>query len=112
MSYVFAKYAIFVFHHSLVSLTQLNYKININIGECYRWLGDRERAILLFKKAIEGKLCACCIGRGCHEGYYKLGEIYEEDGNYELALKYYEKALEIERKIEYYNAVDRIKEFI
>lgn len=87
-------------------------KININIGECYRWLGDRERAILLFKKAIEGKLCACCIGRGCHEGYYKLGEIYEEDGNYELALKYYEKALEIERKIEYYNAVDRIKEFI
>lgn len=87
-------------------------KMFSEIGYCYKQLGNMDEAIKYLNKSIEVNPCNECKGRGCHSSYNRLGEIYEVQEDYELALKYYKKALDIEGDIEYLENIERIEKMI
>ncbi|SUQ47967.1 Lipopolysaccharide assembly protein B [Clostridium neonatale] len=64
------------------------------IGRCYMELNKHKEAVFYLNKAIE-KQCNNCDFDGCYEAYYILGEMYENEKDYETAYKYYKKADDI-----------------
>lgn len=66
-----------------------------NIGSCYNGLENTSEALKYLEKAVGAKLCNNCMYTECYDGYYGFGEVYEREKEYETALKYYQKALEI-----------------
>lgn len=81
-----------------------------DIGMCYERLDEKLKAIEYYKKAIElAPNCEDCRAKQCHESYYRLGNIEENDGNIEVALKYYKKAYDIKpENREYKEAIENL----
>lgn len=67
------------------------------IGECYLYMGERERAYELFCQMDDGYRCEHCRNTSCYEKYRNLGFYYLELGaEYKQnALDQYEKALAV-----------------
>jgi len=84
-----------------------------NIGSCYKGLKKTDEALENLKIAINMKLCSHCKYKACYDGYYALGEVYEQDKKYEEALKYYKKALETDEDDEdCIAAIERIQKLL
>lgn len=70
---------------------------------CYRYMKMIEKAREYYNKAIElASSCEKCEKKECHEAYCEIGEIYEEFGNFEKALEYYEIASRIDSESDEY----------
>lgn len=81
-----------------------------DIGLCYQRLNQFNEAIKYYNKAIElAPACNNCTKKQCHESYYRLGQIEEQQSNKNKALNYYKKALEISKDDEdYIEAYNRL----
>lgn len=87
-----------------LALAEINSKIKddesyIRRGNFYRYIGEEEKALVCFNKAIE-------INPNCAEAYYGLGNVYYYDKqDTEMALTNYNKAIEImPSQPSYYNS--------
>lgn len=67
---------------------------NYYAGMAYLLIGDLKNAELYLKESTNAFLCTNCRSKGCYEGYYGLGRLYEELKDFELAEKYYKMAFE------------------
>ncbi|MBS6396332.1 MAG: tetratricopeptide repeat protein [Clostridiales bacterium] len=67
------------------------------IGECYLYMGYKEKALELFEDMTKGYRCRHCRNKACYEGYRNIGLLYRDpkDPDLKKALEQYEKALEI-----------------
>lgn len=67
------------------------------IGECYLYMGQRDKAFEMFQKMGTGFRCKHCTEPGCYECYRNLGLYYLglSAAQKKDALENYEKALEI-----------------
>lgn len=82
------------------------------IGRCYMELNKHKEAVFYLNKAIE-KPCNNCDFDGCYEAYYILGEMYENEKDYETAYKYYKKAYDIRDNLEeHVEALERMKKIL
>ena len=61
---------------------------------CYKELGQLEEAVDFCNKSM-CNMCSDCDYNECNDAYYILGEIAEKSKDYEKALEYYNKVLEI-----------------
>lgn len=67
------------------------------LGECYLYMGERQKALELFEQMDQGYRCKFCRYKSCYEKYRNLGLYYlglgpKHQGD---ALENYEKALEL-----------------
>lgn len=65
------------------------------IGECYLFMGETEKAMQMFAQMGECARCTHCREPKCYEGLRDMGICYHGQKQYDKALMYYEKALEI-----------------
>lgn len=67
------------------------------LGECYLYMGEREKALELFEQMDRGYRCKFCRYKSCYEKYRNLGLYYllAEPADKKTALQNYEKALEL-----------------
>lgn len=68
---------------------------NSRMGMIYMMLGNFEKAENYFMEAITNLPCISCHLKGCDEGYYSLGRLYEERKEFHRAEECYKKAIEL-----------------
>ncbi len=85
--------------------------LNYHTAFAYAKYGDYEKALKYAFKAEKTKVKGgfCNSEPICRHAYEILGEIYSEMGEYELAIKYFEKFLEFEFQLDILNEVERMK---
>ena len=83
-----------------------------NLGECYRLIGKKKKAITNFRYAIQAKECANCKVCICYEGYHRLGKIYEEMKKYKESFKYYSKVVKVNKHKEYVEDLIRVEKLL
>ena len=66
------------------------------MGECYLYLGEVEKAFAIFEQMSRCRRCLHCRSIKCYDGFICMGIYYEVAGQYEKAIEYYEKVLEVE----------------
>jgi len=66
-----------------------------NIGQCYLYMGETEKAFAYFDQMETGLRCKFCREPQCYEAYRNRGLFYVQKNNKVEALKYYRAALEI-----------------
>ena len=77
-------------------------------GDVYVMLGDKDKAVELYEKAINGSY-AYCVADGCFEACDDLGKLHEESGDLEKAISAYEMALDMISRPEYMETIQRLR---
>lgn len=81
------------------------------IGFCYEHLEQFDNAKKYYNRAIElSPNCKNCKKKQCHDSYFRLGKMSEQQGKNKEALEYYMKANQISPDEEYQEAIDNINE--
>lgn len=65
------------------------------MGMIYLILKDYGKSEEYFLRAIGSVRCKSCRAKGCYEGYYGLGRLYEAKGEYGKAIENYKKAMDL-----------------
>ena len=110
------------------------YQVNLNIGNCYREMGEHEKAIAAYNKVLERVKAQKDSIEGDEDtakAMANIGEIHLNQGNMEKAMEYFKQAVdnfpenetiafnvgeifftqgEIDKAIEYFNLAINIKE--
>ncbi len=92
-----AKKAIEVFQSLMGTDTKTQSTLLVNIGNAYLKLGNRDSAMSSFRQAIK-------IESGNALAYSRIGDLKNEDGDYENAAVYYAKACELKPDNHSYHA--------
>ncbi|WP_238915912.1 tetratricopeptide repeat protein [Clostridium sp. YIM B02555] len=96
--------------HKVEDKTPFEYS---NIGSCYNGLENTSKAIEYLEMAINSELCEHCNFKECYDAYYVFGELYEREKEYEEALKYYKKALNVNNEDKStLEAIERIEKLL
>lgn len=74
-------------------------KVSYNLGFCYERVGDSDKACEIYVKGLEKGI----IKEYKEEIYWKIGDIYYKNDEYNEAIKYYEMIPEKAEEFEFYN---------